>query len=42
MAGNLCDYINCDRTRRKVPGLKMFRFPKCTSRAKTWILHSGK
>lgn len=41
MAGNVCKYINCDRTRRKFPGLRMFHFPSDPNKSRTWILNSG-
>lgn len=42
MAGNVCEYKDCDRTRRKIPNLVMFKFPSDITRSRQWIINAGK
>jgi len=41
MSGNKCQYLNCGKSKKKFPNLKMYRFPK-DERKEIWIINSGK
>lgn len=41
MSGNKCQYLNCGKSKKTFPNLKMYRFPK-DERKETWIINSGK
>ncbi|KAL4153780.1 hypothetical protein QTP88_001613 [Uroleucon formosanum] len=40
MSGNKCQYLNCGKSKKMFPNLKMYRFPK-DDRKEIWIIHSG-
>lgn len=41
MSENICLHINCEKSKRQNPSLKMFRFTR-DHRLEVWIFHSGK
>ncbi|KAL4141601.1 hypothetical protein QTP88_004217 [Uroleucon formosanum] len=40
MSGNKCQYLNCGKSKKMFPNLKMYRFPK-DERKEIWIINSG-
>lgn len=41
MSGNICQYVNCNKSKKNFPTLKMFRFPRDETRLDTWTINAG-